>query len=394
MSRFSRLRLAIACAAAVSLVVACSGDDGDDTVEPDVPVEEGDDDEAEDGAAGELPVLTEVSIGYVSAVDQVGAAIALDIGFYDEQNLDVTLAQPFSTGVEALSALDAGEVDFVQVGMPSFRAVLSGMDLVYLGNYSGSSSQRDIDETMAMVARVDSGIDPNDLSTLAGKRLGVSANTVGHLYALAVLESVGLTADDVEIIDIGLSDMAEALDAGRVDAISASDPWPITARESVEGTYDVIRGGGHIAYIGYIVSTRDYVENNPDTVEAVLTARAAADHWIRENPEEAADVTVRLVPGTEPGVAEEAMQYNIIQLDPRFSACNYLALDTMLQRFADMGVVDGTFNPSDHFVPGPILSVMNTSPELFGDLPEIPQAAAISSDYVFDSAEAQSACPE
>lgn len=391
MSRFSKLPMAIACAVAMSVVAACGGgDDGEEVAEPDPAAEEGED---ETEPVEDLPELTEVRVGYVSAVDQMGAAIALDLGFYDEQNLDVTLAQPFPTGVDALNALDAGEVDFVQVGTPSFGAVLGGMDLVYLGNYSGSSSQLGIDETMAMVASADSGIDPDDLSTLAGKRVGVSIGSINQLYLLGVLEDAGVSPDDVEIVNTPPPDMGVALETDGIDAAVIWDPWPITIRESVDGVYDVIRGGGYIAYIGYIVSTREYVENNPDTVEALLTARAAADAWIRANPDEAADVTVRWIPGTEIEVAQEAMQYNIIQLDPRFSACNYLALDTMLQIFADMGVVDSTFDPNDHFVPGPILSVMDSNPDLFEDLPAIPEAAEISSDYTFDRAEAQAACP-
>lgn len=395
MSRASRLRKIVAGGAVIAVLAACGSGDDDEPASEDTS-QAGDEDggTATEGDSEPLPELTEVTIGYVSAVDQMGAAIALDLGFYDELNLDVTLAQPFPTGVDALNALDAGEVDFVQVGVPSFGAVLQGMDLVYLGNYSGSSSQLGIDETMAIVASANSGIEPDDLSTLAGKRLGVSEGTINHLYMLAVLESAGLTAADVEIVNTPPPDMAVALETNGVDAIASWDPWPISVREGVEGAYEVVRGGGHIAYIGYIVSTRDYVESNPDTVEAVLTARAAADHWIRENPDEAADVTVRWVPGTELAVAEEAMQYNIVQLDPRFSACNYLALDTMLQALADQGVVPGTYDPNDHFVPGPILNVMEENPELFDDLPEIPEAAQITPDYAYTRAEAQSACPE
>lgn len=359
--------------AVVALLAGCGSDDG--------------------RSDDELPALTEVTLGYVSAVDQMGATIALDVGIYDEHGLDVTLAQPFPTGVDALNALDAGEVDFVQVGVPSFGAILAGMDLVYLGNYSGSSTQLGIDETMAVVASADSGIDPNDLSTLAGKRLGVSEGTINHLYMLAVLEKAGLSASDVEIVNTPPPDMGVALETGGVDAIAAWDPWPITVRESVAGAVEVVRGGGHIAYLGYIVAKRDYVDDNPETVEALLTARAAADKWIRDNPEQAADVTVRWVPGTEPEVAEEAMRYNVIQLDPRFSACNYLALDTMLRAFADHGVIDGTYDPNDHMMPGPILNVMARHPELFEDLPPIPEQARISADYEYRHDEARRACP-
>jgi sulfonate transport system substrate-binding protein len=380
----------VACGAALSVLVACGGDD-DDAPETEPTQAEGTEGEAE--PSPELPELTEVTIGYVSAVDQMGAAVALDLGFYDEANLDVELAQPFPTGVDALAALDAGEVDIVQVGTPSFGAVLQGMDLVYLGNYSGSSSQLGIDETMAMVASQDSGIDPDDLSTLEGKRIGVSIGSINQLYLLGVLEEAGLGPDDVEMVNTAPPDMAAAVETGGVDAAVIWDPWPITIRETVDGVYDVIRGGGYIAYIGYIVSTREYVENNPEAIEAVLTARAAADHWMRQNPDEASDVVVRWIPGTELEVAQEAMQYNIIQLDPRFSACNYLALDTMLQLFADMEVVEGTYDPNDHFMPGPILSVMENNPELFEDLPEIPEPAVITPDYVFERGEAQAACP-
>lgn len=388
MSLTSRLRVVVACGAALSVLVACGGDD-DESPAADPTEAEG----TEGAEPSELPELTEVTIGYVSAVDQMGAAVALDLGFYDEANLDVELAQPFPTGVDALAALDAGEVDIVQVGTPSFGAVLQGMDLVYLGNYSGSSSQLGIDETMAMVASQDSGIDPDDLSTLEGKRIGVSIGSINQLYLLGVLEEAGLGPDDVEMVNTAPPDMAAAVETGGIDAAVIWDPWPITIRETVDGVYDVIRGGGYIAYIGYIVSTREYVENNPETIEAVLTARAAADHWMRQNPDEASDVVVRWIPGTELEVAQEAMQYNIIQLDPRFSACNYLALDTMLQLFADMEVVEGTFDPNDHFMPGPILSVMENNPELFEDLPEIPEAAVITPDYVFERGAAQSACP-
>jgi hypothetical protein len=37
---------------------------------------------------------------------------------------------------------------------------------------------------------------------------------------------------------------------------------------------------------------------------------------------------------------------------------------------------------------------MDRHPELFGDLPEIPEEAQITPDYTFARAEAQSACPE
>jgi ABC-type nitrate/sulfonate/bicarbonate transport system substrate-binding protein len=67
----------------------------------------------------------------------------------------------------------------------------------------------------------------------------------------------------------------------------------------------VVRGGGYIPFIGYIVAEREYVEQNPETVTAFLAARAQADRWMRQNPDQAADVAVRWVPGTERPVAQD-----------------------------------------------------------------------------------------
>lgn len=398
MSRPSQLRMALLSGAAVLLLVACGADGGDqadpapdptaDVADPTAPTA---DPGGDDGA---LPELTEVRAGYVSAVDQMGMPVALDMGFYDEANLDVTLAQPFPTGVDALNALQAGEVDFVQVGTPSIGAVLQGIDLVYLGNYTGSSTRLGIDETMALVSKEGSGIEADDLSTLAGKRVGVSIGSINHLYLLGLLREAEVPVDDVEIVNTAPPDMGVALGTDGLDAAVVWDPWPIVIRSSVEDAYEVTRGGGYISFVGYIVALRDFVEENPDVVEAFLTARAAADQWMRENPQEAAEAVTRWVPGTELAVAEEAMEHNVVQLDPRFSACNYLALDTTMELLSEQEAIEGTFDVNDHFAPGHILAVMEQRPELFDDLPAIPEEARIDAGYTFDRAEAQDACPE
>ncbi|AYY14685.1 ABC transporter substrate-binding protein [Actinobacteria bacterium YIM 96077] len=394
--------MVLATGIAISLLAACGGNDDDDAADENEPAaeedEQGNDEEGDDEGGEqdlpELPELTEVTAGYVSAVDQMGAAVAFDLALYDDLNLDVTLADPFPTGVDAIQAMEAGDVDFIQVGTPSIGAVLEDVDLVYLGNYTGSSTQLGIDETMAMVAAQDSGIESDDLSTLEGKSIGVSIGSINHLYLLGVLEEAGLTPDDVQIENTSPPDMGVALETEGLDAAVVWDPWPITISNSVEGASEVIRGGGYIPFIGYIIATRDFVEENPDVVKAFLTARAAADQWMRENPDEAADVVTRWIPDTEIEVAEEAMQYNIEQLDPRFSACNYVALDTMQGLLEDVDAIEDTFDVNDHFEPQYILEVMEEQPQLFDDLPEIPEEAEITADYTFDRAEAVEACPE
>ena len=129
--------------------------------------------------------MTKLKAGMVTGIDQIGLPIALERGFFEKNGLDVTIARPYATGVDALNALQAGESEIVQVGVPMIGAVLRGMDLVALGNYSGNATKAGSDATVAIVAREGSGIVKGDLSTLRGKKIAASFGTINHLYILA-----------------------------------------------------------------------------------------------------------------------------------------------------------------------------------------------------------------
>src|SRR5664279_3101139 len=205
-------------------------------------------------AAG-AQTMVKLKAGMVSGFDQIGLPIALERGFFEKRGLDVTIARPYATGVDALNALQAGESEIVQVGVPMIGAVLRGMDLVALGNYSGNA-------TKAGVAREGSGIVKGDLASLKGKKIAASFGTINHLYILALLEKAGLKPDDVTLVNTPPPDMTVALLAKGIDAFSGWDPWPIVAGKDVPGAFEVIRGGDFIAYIGYNVALRSWVETN------------------------------------------------------------------------------------------------------------------------------------
>lgn len=327
--------------------------------------------------------LIKLNAGMVSGVDQIGLAIALEQGFFEEQGLDVNIANPYATGVDALNALQAGEVNVVQVGVPMIGAVIRGMDLVALGNYSGNAAQLGSDTTLALVAREGSGISGDDLSTLKGKRIATSFGTINHLYILALIEAGGLNLDEVTLVNTPPPDMTVALLSGGVDAFVGWDPWPIIAQRDVPGAQEVLRGGNHISYLGFNVAMRDWAAANTETLEKFLAALAKADQWMRANPKDAAQVATRWIPGLDPAVAEKAMEYNIQQTDRRLSANNYAALHAAVSTLNRLGFVDRVFDVNEHIDPRPIIAVMQNHPELFSDLPPIPADAAIGEGFVY-----------
>lgn len=321
--------------------------------------------------------------GMVTGIDQVGLPIALERGFFEKWGLDVAIARPYPTGVDALNALQAGESELVQVGVPMIGAVLRGMDLVALGNYSGNATKLGSDATMAVIAREGSGITKGNLQSLKGKKIAASFGTINHLYILAILEKAGLTPNDVTLVNTPPPDMTVALLAKGIDAFSCWDPWPIVALKDVPGAFEVLRGGDVISYLGFNVGLRPWIEKNGETIERFLAALSEGDKWMRANPRQAAQVATRWIPGLKPEVAEAAMQFNIQQADRRLSANNYRALWSAEDRLSRLGLIKSTFDVNRHIEPRHIVAVMQRHPELFSDLPPIPAAVQIKPGFVF-----------
>lgn len=332
-------------------------------------------------ARAQQPV--KLKAGMVTGIDQIGLPIALERGFFEKWGLDVDIARPYATGVDALNALQAGESSIVQVGVPMIGAVVRGMDLVALGNYSGNATTRGSDATMALVARGDAGIGRGDLASLRGKRIAASFGTINHLYILALLEKGGLTPADVTLVNTPPPDMTVALLARGIDAFVGWDPWPIVALADVPGAVEIIRGGNVISYVGFNVAMRPWVAANGATIEKFLAAVSEADQWMRKNPKPAAQVATRWIPGLKVEIAEKAMEFNIQQADRRLSANNYRAMWEAVDRLHRLGFLRSTFDVNRHFEPKHILKVMQDHPALFNDLPPIPADAAIGPGFVF-----------
>lgn len=332
-------------------------------------------------AQAKAPV--KLKAGMVTGIDQVGLPIALERGFFEKWGLDVTIARPYATGVDALNALQAGESELVQVGVPMIGAVLRGMDLVALGNYSGNATKLGSDATMAVIAREGSGISKGDLKSLKGKKIAASFGTINHLYILALLEKGGLAPADVTLVNTPPPDMTVALLTKGIDAFSCWDPWPIVALKDVPGAVEIIRGGDVISYLGFNVGLRPWIEKNGDTIDKFLAALSEADKWMRANPKQAAQVATRWIPGIKPDVAEAAMQFNIQQADRRLSANNYRALWAAQDRLFRAGLLKSTFDVNKHIEPKHIVKAMKEHPELFSDLPPIPANVAIGPGFVF-----------
>ncbi len=200
--------------------------------------------------------------------------VAQDKGFFEEQGLDVELS--IIEGLaERKQALISGNLD----GLATSVDVLinlegSGipMGLVWLLDRSNGSD--------GIVATSDCK-SPADLK---GKNVAAEIGSTDHYFLLQVLKEYGLTEDDINIVPMNVGDAGTAFVAGQVDAAATYDPYLSQGVEA--GGVAFTTADYDIDLMDAIGFSDDFIEQNPDAVQAFVTAVSEASSYIAENRDE------------------------------------------------------------------------------------------------------------
>jgi putative hydroxymethylpyrimidine transport system substrate-binding protein len=142
--------------------------------------------------------------------DHAPILVAQQIGAYAAEGLDVTLVPPGDATMPP-KLVAAGDGDIALTSEPQFlEQVAAGLKLVRIGVL--------IDKPLStLVALQSAGI--KKLGDLRGKRIGYGSGEVERAMVGAMLHSVGLSLDDVHMVQIG-EQLSVALLAGQVDAVT------------------------------------------------------------------------------------------------------------------------------------------------------------------------------
>lgn len=215
----------------------------------------------------------------VSGADAYLVHVAFAKGFFAEEGLDAT-PRPLAFGKLALDEVNAGKADLAAVAdTPFVLSVMNGGKITIIGTVSTS------DTNHVIYAKRDRGITrPGDLS---GKTIGVTAGTSGDFFLYSFLLFHGIDENRIRRVAVNPDEMAEALDTGRVDAVSTwGGVWKRLRRKSGD---DAVVFPGEALYVQAfcIAGTREYVDRNPGTVNKVLRALIKAETFVKRHPEEA-----------------------------------------------------------------------------------------------------------
>ena len=207
-------------------------------------------------------------------------------GFFRDQGLEnQTIVIPGST---AIAALVSGNVDYSGAGGTGMRAALRGAPIKAV-----------MFQTEKVTWYLLAAADIQKLSDLKGKRVAVGTvgDTQDSLITMLV-EREGLTSRDITRVAMPSRNTTNTILSLKTGAFSAA---VVNADESLLGEREGLRT---LAFVGDLfpfpfqgfMATDKLIAEKPNDVKKWLRAMARSLMFIRERPEEAADIALKKLP--------------------------------------------------------------------------------------------------
>jgi sulfonate transport system substrate-binding protein len=316
----------------------------------------------------------QLRVAVTSAAENAPFFAAMERGTFSKMGLDIKV-DVMPSGVEISNALASNTVDVGLFGTyPFLTAVARGVPVVLIGHTWNSALNNPQSEVLSVIARSDAGVPAGDLAKLKGKKIGVTRGAGGEPYIAGLLKQVGLTMDDVTLVNTAPANMATALANKDADVIAAWEPWPSAALTKVPGAYKVIYGGCKSCYdAGTVVTTKTAIAEKSKQLEQFILGYAQAQAWTRANREESARISTRWIPGMDAETLTLALKS--LPLDVRLSKNTIDGFrEYSIPLLVSQKRIPQAFDPAPSIDNRFVAAAAKADPTWFADLKEVPAA--------------------
>lgn len=307
-SAHTRTGLALAAAAGLSLTACGNGE---------TPGEDGE--------------LTEITVGALPIVDNAAIYLGEQEGFFEDAGLDLDIEQA-QGGAALLPAVMSDEMDFGFSNVTSLLIAESqGLDVEILAG--GSATTGDPDEDFAAVV-VPEESEIEEIEDLEGAEIAVNTlSNISDSTISAAVEEAGGDPSTIDYVEMPFPDMPAALENGTVDAAAAVEPYQtIILNDGARGIFSNYAYPVEDLTVAVWFSASDYVEQNPEIVEAFTEAMAESQRYAAENPD-----AVREILPTYTDLEDEVIEQLTLSDYPE--AVNLDSLEQINQISAESGVI-------------------------------------------------------
>jgi NitT/TauT family transport system substrate-binding protein len=220
-----------------------------------------------------------LSIGYSVWVGYGPLFIAADQGYFAEEGLDVTLVN-VENPADRFVAMAGGQLQGLVTTLDTLSQYCNAdtpfKTIFALDESSGG------DGIVAQPAIT-------SVADLVGKNIGVSQGTVSNFFLEYILQENGISADDVNMVNMSQGDVPAALAAGRIDAGVTWEPH--LSRSVDNGAVILVDSSSTPGLIVDIAVLRqDVIEANPEAAQGLLNAWNKSIEFWKANPDEAAQI--------------------------------------------------------------------------------------------------------
>lgn len=254
---------------------------------------------------------------------------------YFPDNVELVLNQ-VQSGPVSNEAFGANSLEFTMMAsLPAISGCSNGYGTVDLAISSSSKY------TGVVVVPADSSI--TKVEELKGKRIGTYVGGSWYLATSKYLENVGLTLDDVEILNTA-AETATGIRTGELDAGVMSI---ITAKQlESEGSGKIIADDCGLPEYNIVVGRKAFVDQYPEIAQAFLKAEDEILKYVLENLEDYYAFYEK-----QTGTSAETLRktYTLYDYGVRtFGAEEKTVMASIVQWMKDTGLlVNTSFNPED-----------------------------------------------
>jgi taurine transport system substrate-binding protein len=210
----------------------------------------------------------------------------------------------FDSGADVNTAFIAKELDFGALGSSPVARGLSaplniGYKVAFVLDVAGDNE--------ALVVRNDAGV--NTIADLKGKRIGTPFASTAHYSLLAALNQNGLSANDVQLVDLQPQAILAAWDRGDIDAAYSWLPTLDQIRQTGKDlitSRELARNGKPTLDLGAV--SDEFANAHPEVVDIWRQQEARALKLIHDDPAAAAKAIAAEIGLTPEEVAGQIKQ--------------------------------------------------------------------------------------
>jgi NitT/TauT family transport system substrate-binding protein len=239
---------------------------------------------AETSAADAAPM--KIKVGYIGLTCEAPIFMAVEKGFFKEENLDVELVKCDWSNYKDTLALGGFDITHHLV-MMFLKPIEQGMDVKFLaGVHRG-----------CLRVQTATGGTVRTVEDLKGKRIGIQGmGTPPFIFASRALALHGIDpARDVSWQVYPVGELKLALEKGQVDAVADSEPvgTMLLSGGNVRNVADQATDEPFASeYCCAVVANGKFIANNPKAAAAATRALLKAAKWVEANPRAAAVLAV------------------------------------------------------------------------------------------------------